>query len=93
MNGTTDQASHRDPIRVPDLGIEHADLMLSVWLVPLGAAVAAGDRVVEILTGEAVVDLPAPSRGVLAEKLVSEDSFVQSGQILGWIQRALPSLD
>ena len=60
----------REPIRVPDLGIDDAKLTLSVWLVPWGHPCAAGDRVVEILTGEAVVDLPAASRGMLAEKLV-----------------------
>jgi 2-oxoglutarate dehydrogenase E2 component (dihydrolipoamide succinyltransferase) len=88
-----DDVSRRDPIRVPDLGTEPAELMLSVWLVPLGAPVATGDRVVEILTGEAVVDLPAPSRGILAEKLVAEDSVIHTGQILGWVQRLVPSLD
>lgn len=82
-----DELTQRSPIRLPDLGIEDAELTLSVWLVPLGTPVAAGDRVVEILTGEAVVDLPAPTHGVLVEKLVPEDSPVKTGQILGWVQR------
>ena len=84
-----DESMQRVPIRLPDLGIEESRLLLSVWLVKLGAPVAAGDRVVEILAGEAVVDLPAPTEGVLAEKLVPEDTPVQTGQVLGWIQSAV----
>ncbi|MFO7902931.1 MAG: lipoyl domain-containing protein [Planctomycetota bacterium] len=80
--------SRRNPIRVPNLGIEDARLTVSVWLVPRGASVAAGDRVVEVSTGEAVVDLPSPTHGVLVEKLIAEDAPVQTGQVLGWIQPA-----
>lgn len=82
-----EEALLRVPIRLPDLGIEDAELMLSVWLVPVGARVAVGDRIVEIVTGEAVVDLPAPRRGILREKLVREDSIVQTGQVLGWVEQ------
>ena len=84
-----DESTRRVPIRLPDLGIDESRLVLSVWLVKLGTPLAAGDRVVEILTGEAVVDLPAPTEGVLAEKLVLEDTPVQTGQVLGWIQPAV----
>ncbi len=80
----------REPICVPELGIDDAQLTLSVWLVRQGATVALGDRVVEILTGEAIVDLPAPRDGVLVEKVVAEDSSVQVGQIVGWVQRVAP---
>ena len=81
-------ATARVPIRVPELGLDHANVSLSLWLVRLGATVEAGDRVVEVLTGEAVVDLPAPVRGRLAEKLVAENSPIETGQILGWVQPA-----
>lgn len=78
--------SPRSAIRVPNLDIEGAELTVSVWLVPRGASVAAGDRVVEVLTGEAVVDLPSPTHGVLVEKLIAEDVPVETGQVLGWVQ-------
>lgn len=73
-------------ITVPDLGVPQESLTVSVWLVPLGARLARGDRVVEISTGEAVVDLPAPVPGVLAKKLSLEDDPVTPGQVLGWIR-------
>jgi len=77
-------------IRVPELGIENAELKIGVWLVPLGARVAAGERVVEVLAGEAVVDLSAPIRGILVERLVGEEGLAQTGQILDWIEPTAP---
>jgi pyruvate dehydrogenase E2 component (dihydrolipoamide acetyltransferase) len=76
----------RRPIRVPDLGLGDCPLRLSVWLVPSGARLTAGDAVVELLTDGAVVNLPAPAPGVLVEKLVPEDSAVTAGQVLAWIE-------
>ncbi len=75
----------RRSILVPELGMGQRPLRLCVWLVATGTRVAAGDRVVEILTGDAVVDLPAPASGVLIEKCVAEETQVQVGQVLGWI--------
>lgn len=75
----------RAPIAMPDLGVEQAEWMLTVWLVPRGARVAAGDRMVEIVVGQAVVDLPAPCDGILQEKVVREESVVRQGDLLGWI--------
>ncbi len=74
-------------ITMPDLGMPTFTLTISVWLVPLGTKLVPGDRVVEIFTGDAVVDLPAPAGGVLVKKELFEDDAVQPGQILGWIQR------
>lgn len=86
-----DEALLRIPIRLPDLGVDNDRVRLSVWLVAVGTRVSAGDRVVEILTGEAVVDLSAPTHGVLAEKLVPEDSKIKRGQLLGWVEQIKPS--
>ena len=75
----------RRSIVLPELGVDASRLRLSVWLVASGTRVAAGDRIVEILTGDAVVDLPAPAAGVLTEKCVREDTRVSVGEVLGWI--------
>ena len=77
-------------IMLPDLGFPPAVLTLSVWLVRLGAHVGRGDRVVEILTGEAIVDLPAPAAGTLVKKERLEDDPVEPGQVLGWIRCDAP---
>lgn len=86
MKNDVPESSRVRPIRVPDLGLEAAAVRLSMWLVPTGADLAAGDRVVEILAGPATVDLSAPVGGRLQKKVVLEDTAVRTGQILGWIQ-------
>ena len=81
-----DSESVRD-ITVPDLGLADVPMTLSVWLVPLGTQVIAGDRIVEILAGDVTVDLAAPMTGVLVEVLAREDDLVRPGQVLGLIAR------
>ncbi|MBM4092932.1 MAG: biotin attachment protein [Planctomycetes bacterium] len=80
-----DSASVCD-IAVPDLGLADVPMTLSVWLVPLGTQVIAGDRIVEILAGDVTVDLAAPMTGVLVDVLVREDDLVRPGQVLGLIE-------
>jgi len=67
---------------VPDLGIEGVPLSLSLWLVPVGAEVLEGDRVVELLAGGASIDLGAPVAGRLVRQLVDEDEPVAAGTVL-----------
>lgn len=45
-----------------------------------------GDPILEVLAGNAVVDLPAPADGVLAKRLVGEDERVEIGQRLAIIE-------
>jgi pyruvate/2-oxoglutarate dehydrogenase complex dihydrolipoamide acyltransferase (E2) component len=67
---------------MPDLGLDDQQITLSVWLVPRGARVTAGERVAEVLAGPATVDLPSPVDGVLIERLVDEDEPIAVGQPL-----------
>ncbi len=52
---------------------------VSLWLVPEGADVLEGDRVVELLAGGATIDLEAPIAGRLMRQLVDEDEQVSPG--------------
>ena len=72
----------RERLVVPDLGVDELPLTLSLWLVPEGAAVLAGDRVVELLAGGVTIDLDAPVTGRLAAQLVDEDERVAIGTVL-----------
>jgi pyruvate/2-oxoglutarate dehydrogenase complex dihydrolipoamide acyltransferase (E2) component len=76
-------------IQVPELGLDDAPVSLCLWLVRRGAVLSAGEPVVELLAGAAVVELTAPCGGVLAEKLVGEDEPVTTGHVLGWIDRTV----
>lgn len=76
---------HRHELRLPDLGLPGHRAIVSLWLVDVGSEVIEGDRLVEILAGNATVDLSAPASGVLAEVLIDEDEPVTPGQLLGII--------
>jgi pyruvate/2-oxoglutarate dehydrogenase complex dihydrolipoamide acyltransferase (E2) component len=70
------------PLIVPDLGMPGARIVLSLWLVPEGADVLEGDRVVELLSGAATIDLEAPVTGRLVRQLVDEDAAVVPGMAI-----------
>lgn len=73
-------------LTLPDLGLGERPILASVWLVRTGATVAAGEHLLEVLCGEALVELPAPVSGVVRELLVSEDERLQIGQRLAVIE-------
>ena len=72
----------RDVLVVPDLGLGDVGVAVSLWLVPPGARVQEGDRVVELVAGAATVDLGAPVTGRLAAQLVDEDEPVTAGMAI-----------
>jgi 2-oxoglutarate dehydrogenase E2 component (dihydrolipoamide succinyltransferase) len=73
------------PIVTPDLDLGDISVVISVWLIPLGAVVVEGDRIVELAAGDVTVDLSAPASGVLLERLAAEDEAIRAGQVLGII--------
>jgi 2-oxoglutarate dehydrogenase E2 component (dihydrolipoamide succinyltransferase) len=73
---------------VPDLDLADAPLRTAAWLVKRGQQVYAGDRLVEIVGPDVLVELPAPAGGVLAEIFVEEDQPVQAGDPLARIEKA-----
>jgi len=75
----------RHELRLPDLGVP-GPAKLSLWLVEDGAEVTEGDRLVEILAGNATVDLPSPASGVLRQVVINEDETVTPGQLLAEIE-------
>ena len=72
----------RVPLVVPEFGMGDVPLTVSLWLVRSGAAVEAGDRVVELLAEGVTIDLEAPIAGRFAACLVEEDEPVTAGTIL-----------
>ncbi len=70
------------PLVVPDIGAAGAAIVMSLWLVPEGAAVTEGDRVAELAWGGATLDLEAPVTGRLVRQLVDEDARVAAGMTI-----------
>ena len=73
------------PIIVPDLGLGETPVTLSLWLVPQGSNVLEGDRVVELATNPATVDLLAPVAGQCVRQFVDEDTIVFPGMVIAEI--------
>ena len=61
---------------------------VSLWLVPEGADVLEGDRVVELLAGGATIDLESPIAGRLVKQLVDEDEVVTPGMVIAEFEAA-----
>ena len=61
-------------------------LKLGSWLAACGDRVMHGERIVEIVGVNVVIDLPSPVDGRMVEQLASEDDVVQVGQILGFVE-------
>ncbi len=80
-----DEWSTRVELVVPDFDLPGIALAAGEWLVRRGAPVRAGDRVLEIVAGEVLIDLSAPTAGVLAERLVEANEPVTIGQVVGAI--------
>lgn len=78
--------AHHQEILLPDLGLDRTVIKVSCWLVPLGKSVVKGDRLLEVLAGDATVDLSAPTNGVLVTQHVDEDDHLRVGQVLGIIR-------
>jgi pyruvate dehydrogenase E2 component (dihydrolipoamide acetyltransferase) len=76
----------RRQLILPELGLGDQPIKISLWLVEPGAQVFRGDSIVEVLAGAAVVDLPSPVDGYLAEVLAEEDETVHTGQALAVIE-------
>lgn len=58
-------------VRMPEVATGAAEAAVASWLVEVGAAVAAGQPIVEIETEKAVVEFDADAGGVLAEILLA----------------------
>src|SRR4030081_2033759 len=80
------------PIKVPPLGESIVEATVSRWLKKEGAAVAAGDTVVELDTDKITVEVPALKPGVLAKQAKKEGDVVHVDDVLGEIgERAVPA--
>jgi pyruvate/2-oxoglutarate dehydrogenase complex dihydrolipoamide acyltransferase (E2) component len=76
----------RVELRLPDLDLGDVPVTASAWHVQTGQRVVEGDRLLEVLAGDATVDLAAPADGVLAARRVEIDERLTVGQVLAEIE-------
>ncbi len=72
-------------VKVPQLSESVAEATLLQWKKKPGDAVAADEILVEIETDKVVLEVPAPSAGVLAELVVGDGGTVVSDQLIAKI--------
>ncbi len=75
-------------VKVPQLSESVAEATMLTWKKKVGEAVAQDEIVIEIETDKVVLEVPAPSAGVLAEIVVGDGGTVVSDQVIAKIDSA-----
>jgi 2-oxoglutarate dehydrogenase E2 component (dihydrolipoamide succinyltransferase) len=73
-------------VRVPQLPESVADATLVSWHKKPGDAVARDENLVDLETDKVVLEVPAPSAGILKEIRLADGTTVTSGQVLAVIE-------
>ena len=72
-------------VKVPQLSESVAEATMLQWKKKVGDAIAVDEILIEIETDKVVLEVPAPSAGVLTELLVLDGGTVGSGQVIARI--------
>ena len=72
-------------VKVPQLSESVAEATMLTWKKKAGDAVAVDEILIEIETDKVVLEVPAPSAGVLAEILVGDGATVAAEQLIARI--------
>ena len=72
-------------VKVPQLSESVAEATMLKWKKKLGDSVAADEILIEIETDKVVLEVPAPSAGVLSEILVGDGGTVVAAQLIARI--------
>ncbi|MGY8904057.1 MAG: 2-oxoglutarate dehydrogenase complex dihydrolipoyllysine-residue succinyltransferase [Burkholderiales bacterium] len=75
-------------VKVPQLSESVAEATMLQWKKKPGDAVAVDEILIEIETDKVVLEVPAPSAGVLAELVVADGGMVVSDQVIARIDTA-----
>ena len=72
-------------VKVPQLSESVAEATMLQWKKKVGEAIAIDETLIEIETDKVVLEVPAPSAGVLVELLVADGGTVVSDQVIAKI--------
>ena len=72
-------------VKVPELSESVSEASMLTWKKKAGEAVAIDEILIEIETDKVVLEVPAPSAGVLAEIVQEDGATVTSGQVIARI--------
>ena len=72
-------------VKVPQLSESVAEATMLQWKKKVGDVVAADEILIEIETDKVVLEVPAPSAGVLSEILIGDGATVLAEQLIARI--------
>ncbi|MFC5523604.1 2-oxoglutarate dehydrogenase complex dihydrolipoyllysine-residue succinyltransferase [Polaromonas jejuensis] len=72
-------------VKVPQLSESVAEATMLQWKKKIGEAIAVDEILIEIETDKVVLEVPAPSAGVLTELVVADGGTVVSDQVIAKI--------
>jgi 2-oxoglutarate dehydrogenase E2 component (dihydrolipoamide succinyltransferase) len=72
-------------VKVPQLSESVAEATLLTWHKKIGDAVARDENLIDVETDKVVLELPAPSAGVITQIVEPDGSTVVAGQIIALI--------
>lgn len=78
-------------IRIPELGENIEGGQVTALRVAVGDRVEAEQPLLEMETGKATLEVPAPSAGVISKLTISEGDEVQVGSVIGELDDGEPS--
>ena len=77
-------------VKVPQLSESVTEATLLQWKKKPGDAVAVDEILIEVETDKVVLEVPAPSAGVLTEIVQADGATVTADQLIGRILQAQP---
>lgn len=72
-------------VKMPKLGIDMVDGLISRWLKEEGDTVEANEAIAEVETDKSTVEMEAPAAGVLLKIVVPPDELVDVGAVIAYI--------
>ena len=75
-------------VKVPQLSESVAEATLLQWKKKIGEAVSADEILIDVETDKVVLEVPAPSAGVLVEILCGDGTTVMADQLIARIDTA-----
>ncbi|MBC7857451.1 MAG: dihydrolipoamide succinyltransferase, partial [Burkholderiaceae bacterium] len=72
-------------VKVPQLSESVAEATLLVWHKKVGEAVGRDENLIDVETDKVVLELPAPSAGVITQIIKGDGSTVVAGEVIAMI--------
>ena len=81
----------RVEIKLPQFGMGMQDAVLLKWLKNIGEPVVEGDPIAEVEAAKSIVEITAPTSGVISEIMAHESDTILVQAVMAVMKRFCPS--